>query len=221
MPANRPNKDKEELVTVKEAPKGGNVKPDSLNTDVKLTMGKLSYFDAKGVTQSIEFQFNPTELERSRSIQFTRTPTGNTLDEANAGGRNQAKRKFTRKADPWAMTLALRYDAGYHRHGDTPGPYKHKIDSVDKAMRFFEALVEPRPFPTENEKIANADETPPPPMMILAYGPRTWRCAVKTVRIKEEDYTPELRPRRLEVTLTLEVVETTQQNQQGKLGGNQ
>src|SRR5262249_10089600 len=141
-------------------------------------------------------------------------------EEMKAGVRNQSKRKFTRKPEPWAMTLALRYDAGYYRHPEPLGSFKHKIDSVIAAMRFFEALVEPSPFPTENQKIANADETPPPPLMILAYGPRTWQCAVKTVRIKEEDYTTALYPRRLEITLTLEVIETVQQNEQRKTGGN-
>ncbi|HEY6180488.1 MAG TPA: hypothetical protein VIX73_38865 [Kofleriaceae bacterium] len=212
---------KENLVRVNEAPPASApLSPDSFSTDVQLTMGKLSYIDGNRDVQSIQFQFNPTELERSRTIKFTRTPTGNTLEEMRVGVRNQAKRKFTRKPDPWSLTLALRFDAGYYQDGASLGPFKHKIDSVTKAMRFFEALVEPSPFPTENEKIANADETPPPPLMILAYGTRTWQCAVKTVRIKEEDYTRELYPRRLEVTLTLEVVETVQQNEQGKTGGN-
>jgi hypothetical protein len=213
----------ESLLVIKEAPlpkkePKADTPPETFSTDIQLTMGKLSYIDAKRKVQSIEFQFNPTELERSRTVKFTRTPTGNTLEEMRAGVRNQAKRKFTRKPDPWSMTLALRYDASYYGPGATPGPFKHKIDSVDRAMQFFEALVEPSPFPTENEKVANADETPPPPLMILAYGQRSWQCAVKTIRIKEEDYTRDLYPRHFEVTLTLEVVETVRQNEQGKTG---
>jgi hypothetical protein len=44
-------------------------------------------------------------------------------------------------------------------------------------------------------------------------------CAVKTVRIKEEDYTHDLYPRRFEVTLTLEIIETTSQVDQGRRTG--
>src|SRR5436305_1765427 len=73
-----------------------------LNTDVKLTMGMLFYRDRDQdrTPHHCLFQFNPTELERSRSIAFTRSPTGNTLEEPRVGGRNSAKRKQTRKPEP-------------------------------------------------------------------------------------------------------------------------
>lgn len=192
-----------------------------LNRIVPLTMGSLSYIDADRKIQSLQFQFNPTELDRSRTVQFTRTPTGNTLEEMRAGVRNQPKRKFTRKPEPWSMTLKLGYDAGHYAYGDEqpkPGAFSHRIDRIAEAMRFFEALVEPSPFVSENENKANASETPPPPLMILQYGQRSWQCAVKSLQIKEQDYTYDLYPRRFEATLTLELVETIQQNDQGKTG---
>lgn len=194
-----------------------------LDPRVKLTMGMLSFQDDTGKLRSCPFQFNPTELERARTIKFTRTPTGNILEEPKVGPHNQAKRKFTRKADPWDLTLSLRYDAAYY-HDAEPSParsYKDEVQRVTEARQFFEALVEPAPVALENEKVANADETPPPPLLTLQFGIRTWRCAAKSVRIKELDYTPDLYPRRFEVTLQLEIIETTRQNDQGKLGGEQ
>lgn len=209
-----------------------------LNTSVTLTVGQLFYWDSAGKPHSCVFQFNPTELERSRTIRFTRSPTGNTLEEPGAGPRNQAKRKFTRKPEPWTMTLALRFDAGYGtitnaassplpplpaQPPDPPPPrpvsFKGEIERVAAAMQFFEALVEPGPFVSENENAANADETPPPPRVVLAYGTRSWLCAVKSCTIKEQDYTIDLYPRRFEVTLGLEIIETLSQNLQGKTGG--
>jgi hypothetical protein len=42
----------------------------------------------------------------------------------------------------------------------------------------------------------------------LTYGQRQWRCTVTNIRIKELEYTPDLYPRRFEVTLALEAIET-------------
>jgi len=215
-----------------------------LNSDVTLTMGQLFYRDAKRRPQHCVFQFNPTEIERSRNISFTRSRTGNTLEEPRAGGRNAAKRKQTRKPDPWEMSVTLRFDAGYGLISWTqqsPLPkipqtaelpedftdtemtfnpasasFKDEIERIDRTIQFFEQIAEPQPFVSENEKLANADETPPPPYVILAFGQRAFQCAVKSVRIKEEDYTYDLSPRRFEVTLSLEIIETTRQNEQGK-----
>jgi hypothetical protein len=218
----------------------GTSEPPALSTVVKLTVGQLFYWDIDGKSHSCIFQFNPTELERSRAVQFTRTKTGNTLEEPGVGPRNQPKRKFTRKADAWGMTLALRFDAGHGMRANTersPLPkfaqsetpevvpkgalvsFKDELDRVEAAIGFFESLVEPGWRVSENQKLSNADETPPTPLVILSYGQRSWLCAVKNLRIKEEDYTPNLRPRRFEVTLTIEIIETVRQNEQRKTGG--
>jgi len=258
-------------------------KPRVLNTDVPLTVGQLFYEDdrdGKKQIHSCPFQFNPTELERSRTIRFTRSPTGNTLEEPRSdkdprardtNPRNHTKHKFTRKPDPWDMTLSLRFDASRPVFATpTPQPqptssdnlafsvdvavsttdpalpapspgtlsaslsaslsatdgdkgtlqshFKDEIARIDKTMRFFEALAEPYPMTRENERLENADETSPPPFLTLAFGKRSWLCAVKSVRIKEEDYTYDLYPRRFEVTLSLEVVETTRHIVMGKTG---
>ncbi len=266
-------------------------KPRILNTDVPLAVGQLFYEDhrdGKKQIHSCPFQFNPTELERSRTIRFTRSPTGNTLEEPGSdkdprppdtNPRNHFKHKFTRKPDPWDMTLSLRFDASRPVFATpTPMPqrtspdnlafsvdvavsttepalpapspgtlfatpaasvsaslstslsatdgdkgtlqshFKDEIARINRTMRFFEALAEPYPMTRENQRLENANETSPPPFLTLAFGVRSWVCAVKSVRIKEEDYTYDLYPRRFEVTLNLEVVETTRQVDLGKTG---
>lgn len=211
-----------------------------LNTAVTLTMGMLFYRDndKQHTTHSCPFQFNPTEIERSRNIAFTRSQTGNTREEPHVGGRNSAKRKQTRKLEPWTMSVTLRFDAAYGKVAwtrqsplpkvpqtssepkltdpDQPATFnpavasfKDEIQRIDKTIKFFEQIAEAEPIVSENEKVANADETPPPPYVILAFGWRAFQCAVKSVRIKEEDYTPDLYPRRFEATLSLEIIETT------------
>ena len=215
-----------------------------LNTAVTLTVGQLYYRDANGQAQQCVFQFNPTEMERSRNIAFTRSRTGNTLEESRTSGRNSAKRKQTRQLEPWAMSMTLRFDAAYGRlthtrqsplrkaphSGELPenlksaqrttnlvaGNFAAEIKRIGEALQFFEAIADAEPWKPENEKIANADETPPPPYVMLAFGQRVWECAVKSVRIKEEDYTRDLYPRRFEVTLSLELIQSVPQSEQGK-----
>jgi hypothetical protein len=223
-----------------------NTAPGPLNTAVKLTMGMLFYraHDEKRTPHHCLFQFNPTELERSRNIAFTRSPTGNVLEEPRVGGRNAAKRKQTRKPEAWDMSITLRFDAGYGMvawaeqsqlretartgalpkditKGDTAAnpltaTFKDEILRIQQTIDFFEGIADAQPWVSENEKVANADETPPPPYVMLAFGNRVWECAVKSVRIKEEDYTPDLYPRRFEATLSLEIIQTVAQNDQGK-----
>jgi hypothetical protein len=210
---------------------------ETLSTVVPLSVGQLFYRDTHRKPHYCVFQFNPTELERTRNIAYTRSRTGNTLEEPRVGGRNAAKRKQTRKLEPWTMSVTLRFDAAYGMDSWTlpsplptfindPSPpppfnsatanYIDQIDRIDRTMRFFEQIVEAEPFVSENENIANADETPPPPYVVLAFGPRSWQCALKSVRIKEEDYTPDLYLRRFEATLSLEVIEIAPPNETGK-----
>ena len=218
--------------------------PGPLRTDVVLSVGMLFYRDRDEhrTPHHCAFQFNPTELERSRTIAFTRSPTGNILEETRVGGRNAAKRKQTRKPEPWEMSMTLRFDAGYGMIGraqpsplrETPrsgaippnitqgdtardpmtATYAQELKRIDETIQFFEQIANAQPWAPENEKAANADETPPPPYVMLAFGQRVWECAVKNVRIKEEDYTPDLAPRRFEVTLGLEILMTVPQNNQ-------
>src|SRR5581483_8462721 len=95
----------------------------ALNTVVPLTLGQLYYYDAECKLQMCGFQFNPTELERSRDINYTRSRTGNINEEQGEQGRNSIKRKQTRKPDPWVMSLTLRFDAAYGKLlGSRPSP---------------------------------------------------------------------------------------------------
>ena len=194
-----------------------------LDTTVPLTMGQL-WYQAKTGRRTLQFQFNPTELERSRTVKINRTPTGNTLEEEHGGHRNQPKRKASRKPEPWDMTLALRFDAAYYHRRPDKSPlqvaFKNQIDRIEDAIHFFESLVDPAHHEHEKENASNADETPPPPFVHLQFGKRVWRCTVKTLRIKEQDYTYDLYPRRFEATLGLEVLETVQHNDHDKPGGH-
>jgi hypothetical protein len=215
--------------------------PAALNTAVQLTLGQLYYYDVQHKLQMCGFQFNPTELERSRDINYTRSRTGNINEERGDLGRDALKRKQTRKPEPWVMSLTLRFDAAYGKLlGSQPSPppigfpvpatpggsrfnanapydpvtagYRDELDRIEDTIHFFEKMVEPVPFEKENEQMANADETPPPPYVWLALGPRAWQCAVRSVRIKEDDYTITMRPRRFEVTLNLEIIIIIPQN---------
>jgi hypothetical protein len=187
---------------------------------IRLKTGMMEYHSPHDGHQTLRFQFNPTEIERSRSIEIVRTPTGNNLEEPHSGPRNQAKRKTTRKPESWDMTLSLRFDASYPSPNPPPASGSgHVKDQVEAARKFFEGLVEPGEFQPSGQRIAQAHETAPPPHLLLHFGRRSWRCVVKSLRIKEEDFTFDLDARRFEATIGLEIHTTVPQNVQGKVGG--
>ena len=233
MPPNTATTDPDALIKIDEGepvePKKTDKAPPSpppprLDSTVTLTMGQLIYTaKSRSKTQRhiLKFQFNPTEIERTRSITVHRTPTGNILEEERETTRDKPKRKASRKPNTWEMTLALRFDASYYPQSDPPtGPYSHRLSRIEEAIHFFEALVDPQHDDKENENVANANETPPPPYVTFLFGKRQWRCTVKTLRIKEQDYTPDLAPRRFEATLTLDVYETVRQSDMEKPGAD-
>jgi hypothetical protein len=199
--------------------------PPRLDSTLTLTMGQLLYTSTSGSRKQrhvLNFQFNPTEIERTRTVKVNRTPTGNVLEEDRETTRDKPKRKASRKPDTWEMTLALKFDASYYPQQPDPpsGPYAHRISRIEEAIHFFEALVDPQHDDKENENVANANETPPPPYVVFLFGKRQWRCSVKSLRIKEQDYTPDLCPRRFEATLTLDVYETVRQSDMEKPGAD-
>jgi hypothetical protein len=196
-----------------------------LDSTLSLTMGQLIYTAksrAKTQRHVLKFQFNPTEIERTRSINVYRTPTGNTLEEDRETTRDKPKRKASRKPNTWEMTLALRFDASYYQQQPSPpdGPYSHRVSRIEEAIHFFEALVDPQHYEKETENVATANETPPPPYVTFLFGQRQWRCTVKNLRIKEMDYTKDLYPRRFEATLTLDIYETIRQSDMEKPGAD-
>lgn len=168
--------------------------------------GRLSYTPNGGDERSLEFQFNPVSLSRSRSVTAvnTKAPTlgsAQTDDVSPAAGQT-----FASKADNWRMSLNIRLDSTRLFGTSTRYSYSNQLDSLAQAIAFLEGTVEP----VADRREQNKGQFPPErtPNVRFDWGPRSWSAQVTQITINEDWYSTDLRPARVEATLDLVIIET-------------
>jgi hypothetical protein len=209
----------------------------------KLIPGAFVYTDRNGQLQAMYFQFNPEKLARSRSAQFQETQANDTQGTTTARGR-QGK-KYTLSVERWKIDLDIRLDASKSafvsdkqittnefQSGENSAQawFKHleqvklstpQLTSVAEGLKHLEAMIEPGPIPSENDSTYGFQSLPDPPMVQFLWGDRLWAGFLTSLSISEVQFTPKLQPIRAEATVSLVIIETLRQLQQGKIGGKQ
>lgn len=208
----------------------------------KLIPGAFVYTDRNGKLQTLYFQFNPEKLARSRKATFEETKANDTQGTTTARGR-QGK-KYTLKVDRWTIDLDIRLDASKRAFAsdkqitaaeleattDTESNWlqhlkavklqdKPELTSVAEGLKHLEALIEPGPIPSENDNTYGFQTLPDPPMIQFLWGDRLWSGFMTSLSISEIQFTPQLKPIRVEASVSLVIVETLRQLQTGKTGG--
>jgi hypothetical protein len=185
---------------------------------VQVTPGLIEYVDNQGTAQKFYFQCNPASLSRSRTINRTDSQATNQAAGTKTA-RGEAGRKYTLKANAWRLdTIELWFDASMPHWVTGKRSEDGGLDAVQKSLKHLEAISEPGPVPSENESQTGAPPLPSPPLITLTLGTRTWQGHVSSLSIVEQDFTPDLVPRRVKVTLGIEPVVTEAQLERGKLG---
>ncbi|MCG8420095.1 MAG: hypothetical protein MJE77_19370 [Proteobacteria bacterium] len=210
-----------------------------------LEPGAFIYTDLKGKLQAIYFQFNPEKLTRSRTATFKETDANDRQGTTTARGA-QGK-KYTLTVERWKIDLDIRLDASKPAYvGTQPPPpdfvnspkgedlakkwrqhlekvkLQHaRLTSVAEGLSHLEALIEPGPIPSENDDLYGFSSLPDPPMIQFLWGERIWAGFMTSLSISEVQFTPQLSPKRVEATVSLVILETLRQLQQGKTGGKQ
>ena len=192
---------------------------------VPTTPGWIEY-NYRGKSATLYFQANPQSLTRSRTIQRIDTRAGNGV-QGSALEREAPGRKFTLRADPWRFeNLELLYDVS--RPFFTSPTYqakqlahKDQIKHMQDVLEHLERIAEPGPVHTNSESQKNYPPAPIPPPMTLRLGTRSWKGYVKSVNIVEKDFTHDLFPKQLKVTLGFEPHSTNADLELGKIGGKQ
>lgn len=193
-------------------------RPDPV-LELAVTPGRIEYVDPQGARQTFYFQCNPTSLSRSRSIeQVTSQATNNAAGTKTPTGA--AGRKYSHKANAWRLdSLELSLDASMP-HWTSAGTRAEGggLEAVEAAIKHLEAISEPGPVRTESRSQLGAPPHPSPPLVTLILGRRSWQGHVSSMSIVEKDFTHDLVPRQIKVTLSLEVVVTERQLER-TLGG--
>jgi hypothetical protein len=186
---------------------------------VQVPPGLIEYLDHGGQHQKFYFQLNPTSLSRSRTINRTDSPATNQAAGTKTA-RGEAGRRYTLKANPWKIdTIELWFDAQMPHWTNGKLSEEGGLDAVKEGIKHLEAISEPGPVTTENESQTGAPPLPNTPLVTLTLGTRTWQGHVASMTILEKEFTRELVPKQVKATLSLELVVTEPQLQQGKLGG--
>lgn len=186
---------------------------------VKVTPGVIEYTDFEGNKKKFFFQCNPPTLTRSRSV--TRTDTKATNPAGTKTQRGEAGRKFTHDVSSWKLeSLELWFDASMPYWTDLSNRSSAApLTAVQTGIAHLEAICEPGPAPTENDHRTGAPPRPSPPLLTITIGSRSWQGFVSSVSILEKEFTPDLVPRQVKATLSFEIIETLQQQDQKKIGG--
>jgi hypothetical protein len=226
-----------------------NQQPPFDDNHVVVTPGAISYWDHQGKPQRFYFQCNPTSLTRSRSVTRTTTKAGNknsgtTTKPGEAGKKfthdagwwqfDSFEIWFDASNPQYAASPPPESPPDAHKRDPaswsvTPLPRSHKreepktmkaaTEAVMAGIKHLEALCEPGHMPTENEHQLGWPPAPSPPSMVLWFGERAWAGYVKSVTILEKEFTPDLIPKLVKATLSLELIPVKSKLDMGKFGG--
>jgi|GEM_PF-3169898 len=164
--------------------------------------GRFSYRRSSSEPeQTLDFQFNPESLSRSRQVGLGRTPAArDAADVAPAAAQSSAE------AQRWTMTLDIRLDGTRLIGAGDSYSLSDQLDSVEAAIAFLEGAVEPVVELREaNESVYPPERTP---MVRFDWGERSWSGHITDLTISEELFSPDLRPARVEATVSLTVIDT-------------
>lgn len=200
----------------------------SINDDkvlhAKVTEGMIEYVDLDGKPQRLVFQCTPTSLTRSRSLSRIDSKASNPA-QGTKTNRGEAGRKYTHTATPWRIdSIELWFDASlpYTTSGSARADgvsHADNVQAIADAIDHIETIAEPGPPSTEEESQTNSPPRPSPPLVTLLLGKRQWQGYVSSVTILEKEFTPDLLPRQVKVTLGLELLVTNRELEQRKKGG--
>lgn len=193
--------------------------------NAQVAVGYIEYTDIKRNPQRLYFQTNPTSMTRSRTVERVDSRAGNPA-EGTTTKAGSVGRKFSHKAAPWRFeALEIWFDASlpYTTSGSVRAEgavgHKQNLLAIEAAIKYIETISEPGPVSTQNDSQTNAPPAPSPPLITLVLGKRHWQGHVQSVTIVEKDFTPDLVPRQLKVTLGLELMLPYEKIEQGKTGG--
>jgi len=176
--------------------------------------GFFLYKTATGQRGLLHFQFNPQEIQRSRSVSFEETSALDEDQSSNAGGDSQSSSsskkfsKYTLRAGRWRLSLNIRLDTSAPLLPGAPiPPYAVDLAALALAVKQLETLVEPQEKITQNKATYGYPSQPETPRVQFWWGPRVWEGYITDVSITEKMFTPDLLPKRVEANVSMVVID--------------
>ena len=186
------------------------------NSPVKVTRGVLKELTKGGTPLELRFEFNPTTITRSRSIDIVFGKGDETTGGRDFTGTKELARvgnSATVKAESFTIKILL--DATDRMSSPDKDKYIiEKTQGVQPEMDILYSMVEPKlQAPDGASTLAalssgSGDEKPYPSILIFSWGAQVLPVFMTQIQFEVKAYLPKLYPYRAEATLTLQVIQS-------------
>ena len=190
--------------------------PSTANhSHLKVARGMLEEYSESSKPLKLSFEFNPTTISRTRTIEIA---FGD--GQATAGGKDFAKKSevprvaqsATVKAESFTVKILL--DATDRMNSDKP---EHKAvyeTGIQPEIDILYSMVEPKIQGPDGASTLAAlsakggKSQPYPSVLIFTWGKQVLPVFMTQVQFEVKEYLPSLVPYRAEATLTLQVIQS-------------
>lgn len=181
-------------------------------SQLKVTQGVLTELTGSGNPLELVFEFNPTTISRSRSIEITFGDGQATAGGCDFTGTSEIPRiaqSATVKAESFTVKILL--DATDRMNA---GDLEAQTTGVQPELDILYAMVEPKLQTPEGASTLAAlssstgDSQPYPSVLLFSWGEQVLPVFMTQVQFEVKAYLPTLLPYRAEATLTLQVIQS-------------
>ncbi|MCP4494545.1 MAG: hypothetical protein GY820_45685 [Gammaproteobacteria bacterium] len=178
---------------------------------LKVTRGVLKEYTAGDSPLELHFEFNPSTITRSRSIEISYEGEGQTgpKDFEDESEATRVAQGATVKAESFTIKILL--DATDRMNADDSDA---KSYGVQPELDILYSMVEPKLQTPEGASTLAAlseeasDAQPFPSVLLFSWGAQVLPVFMTQVQFDVKEYLPTLYPYRAEATLTLQVIQS-------------
>ena len=175
---------------------------------VNVTRGMLKEYSKGANALQIYFEFNPSTITRSRSIEIKFKGKGTAKDFKNESEATRASQGATVKAE--SFTLKILLDATDRMNSDDKDAM---TKGVQPELDILCSMVEPKRISPGGmatlAALSDSDNTQSyPSVLIFHWGKQTLPVFITRVQFEVKAFMPTLVPYRAEATLTLQVIQS-------------
>jgi len=183
-------------------------------TRLNVTRGVLKEYSAGENPLELHFEFNPSTISRTRSIEISYEGEGQTgpKDFENEAEATRVAQGATVKAESFTVKILL--DATDRMNADDNDA---KTYGVQPELDILYSMVEPKLQTPEGASTLAAlseeasDAQPFPSVLLFAWGAQVLPVFMTQVQFDVKEYLPSLYPYRAEATLSLQVIQSRNQ----------
>ncbi len=180
------------------------------HSHLKVTRGLLIEYTGGANALALHFEFNPSTITRSRSIEISFEDEGQTgaKDFKDASEAARVAQGATVKAESFTVKILL--DATDRMNS---GDKDAQTNGVQPELDVLYSMVEPKRLSSDGAAtlaaLSDSDDSQPyPSVLLFSWGKQVLPVFMTQVQFEMKAFLPTLLPYRAEATLTLQVIQS-------------